>query len=642
MRYNVNKDASIRAGVLISEQDSDYIRDVMSGIYESCTQNNIDVIVFPAREKNYPFGNCEYQHYFLRQLISKESCDFLIVASGTQCHHIDQEDFFSSLYQFKTIPVISIGIPIPSIPSIVVTNEHALQNLLEHLYTHHNRRKFAFVKGEGNSPEAEERHSAYCSFLRSKQLDPLDFPLFYANFSYDSGRNLFTSYKTKTHIPFDTLIVSNDDMAYGCIDYLLSLGVQIPEDIVVTGYDDSKRAIYNHPTLTTINQQLTEQGRSAVSIGLKLLNNEEVPPVTYISSQVRYRQTCGCVSKDDTSINSIVESGEKIIFQKDFFSTRELFRRRDETTRLKFFFNNILSDITLDKFLDSLQSQLIKMNISAAAVCLFDEPYIVKFEDSFELPKSIKMVLAYDEQTDMNIGRKEIFFNPRDEFLPHLVFRSNFKHLTAAPLFHAERLLGYIIFRPGVYDVLIYEIFCTALSLSISTAAEFSKKEKERLGLAVMSKTDELTGLFNRRGFIQLSKQSISLALEMGKYGIILYGDMDGLKAINDTCGHEAGDRAIQAMASILKKCFRNTDICARLGGDEFAITAVNLSPSICERNIQKVIQECKAWSNLKGNVNLSISIGYVEFKNSETDFEELLNMADKKLYDEKRRKKGL
>jgi len=638
----VNKDASIRAGVLISEQDSDYIRDVMSGIYESCTNNNIDVIVFPSREKNYPFGNCEYQHYFLRQLISRESCDFLIVASGTQCHHIDQQDFFSSLNKFQDIPIVSIGIPIPSIPSIVVNNSHALQNLLEHLYTYHNRRKFAFVKGEGNSPEAEERHSVYCSFLYSKQLNPPDFPLFYGNFSYNSGFRILNSYKSLTDIPFDTLIVSNDDMAYGCIDYLLSLGIRIPDDIVVTGYDDSKRAIYNHPTLTTVNQQLTEQGRSAVSIGLKLLKNEEVPQITYISSQVRYRQTCGCVPNDDTSINSYLENGEKTYFQKDFFSTRELFRRRDETTRLKFFFNNILSDITLDKFLDSLQSQLLNMNITAAAVCLFDEPYIVKFEDFFELPKSIKLVLAYDELTGMNIGRKEIFFNPRDEFLPHLVFRSNFKQLTAAPLFHAERLLGYIIYRPGVYDVLIYEIFCTALSLSISTAAEFSKKEQERLGLAVMSKTDELTGLFNRRGFIQLSKQSINLALEMGKQGIIIYGDMDGLKTINDTYGHETGDRAIQAMASILKKCFRNTDICARLGGDEFAITAVNLSPTICKKNIQKVNEECEAWSNLKGNVHLSISLGYVEFNHDESDFEYLLNMADKKLYEEKKRKKDL
>ncbi|HQL03915.1 MAG TPA: GGDEF domain-containing protein [Treponemataceae bacterium] len=639
----MNNTCVIRAGILISEQESDYIRDLMAGIYDECAAHNLDVIVFPAREKNYPFGNCEYQHYFLRQLISKESCDFLIVASGTQCHHIPQQKFFSSLSVINDIPIASIALPVPSIPSIVVNNENALQNLLEHLYTEHKRTKFAFVKGEGTSPESEERYRAYCSFLREKNHNPDDYPLFLGNFSYDSGFEVLKQYTKKSDINFDVLIVSNDDMAYGCLDYLQSLGVQIPDDVIVTGYDDSKRSIYNHPTLTTINQRLMEQGKTAVSIGLKLFHGETVPPVTYIDSQVRFRQTCGCIPKDDTSINAIVDTGEKILFQKDFFSTRELFRRREETIRLKFFFNTILSDTTLDKFLDSLHFHLSSMNITAAAVCLFDEPYIVKKDDLFVLPNSIKLVLAYDDLTGLTENRNEIYFNPRDEFLPHTIFRSNFKHLTVAPLFHSERLLGYIIYRPGIYDVLIYEIFCTALSLSISTSAEFTKKEEERLGLAAMSKTDELTGLYNRRGFIQLSKQSISLALEMGKKGLIIYGDMDGLKRINDTHGHETGDRAIKAMASIIKKCFRNTDICARLGGDEFAITAVNISPHIYERNVKKLQQECSSWSKSQAqSIELSISLGYVEFSNEQSDFDELLNIADQALYNEKRRKKNI
>ena len=176
-----------------------------------------------------------------------------------------------------------------------------------------------------------------------------------------------------------------------------------------------------------------------------------------------------------------------------------------------------------------------------------------------------------------------------------------------------------------------------------SNLEEITKKEEERLGLAAMSKTDELTGLYNRRGFIQLSKQSISLALEMGKKGLIIYGDMDGLKRINDTHGHETGDRAIKAMASIIKKCFRNTDICARLGGDEFAITAINISTNIYEINVKKLQQECSSWSKSQAqSIELSISLGYVEFSNEQSDFDELLNIADQALYNEKRRKKNI
>ncbi len=637
----MSKSSVIRAGVLVSDQESDYIRDLLRGIREECTSKNIDVMVFPAREKNYPFRNCEYQHYFLRQLISKESCDFLIVASGTQCHYIKQEEFVAKLYAY-TVPVISVALAVPSVPSIIVDNDHAFTTLLEHLYTVHLRRKFAFVKVDVVSPESEERYESYCSFLRSKNMNPAEYPVFYGNYSYESAYAIFSSYK-KSDITFDTLIVSNDDMAYGCIDYLQYMGFTIPDDIIVTGYDDSNRCIYNHPTLTTINQQLMDQGKKAVCIGLQLLNNEAVPPVNYILSTVRFRQTCGCVPSGNTSINAYLENGEKIVYQQDTAVSRELFKRRHETTMLRFFFTSILSDTTFDTLFGALRPHLLNMDVSAAAVCLFDEPYSVKITDTFELPETIRLVLAYDNSTDLLIQGEETYFNPREAFLPPGLFRSGYTYMTVSPLYHGEHLFGYFIYKPGSYDVLIYEIFCTALSLAISTASEFSKKEKEREGLSKISKTDELTGLYNRRGFIQLSKQSISLALQMGKKGLIIYGDMDGLKKINDTYGHETGDRAIQAASSIIKSSFRNTDICARLGGDEFAVTAVNISLSAFKRNIEMIHHECSQWSIAqKIPVTLSVSFGFIEFSQENSDFDELLRLADKALYEEKRRKHGL
>lgn len=630
-----------RAGILVSDQESDYICDLIAGVREECSLHGIDVIVFPAREKNYPFRNCEYQHYFLRQLISKESCDFLIVASGTQCHYIAQEDFFQSLYNIN-LPIVSIALPVPSISSIIVNNEQAFSILLEHLYTLHNRRKFAFIKSEVESPESEERYNSYCSFLKSKNLDPSQFPVFYGNYSYESAYKIFSTY-TKADISFDTLIAVNDDMAYGCIDYLQKIGFTIPEDIIVTGYDDSNRCIYNHPTLTTINQQLVDQGKKAVQIGLQLLRNEEVPPITYISSTVRFRQTCGCIPLDNTSVNAYLDNGETIMHQQDSPVTLKLFKRRHETTMLRFFFTGILSDTTLDKLFSSLRTHLANMDVSAAALCLFDEPYVVKNTDSFELPDSMRLVLAYDNKINMLLQDNEIYFNPRDEFLPQNIFRSGYNYLTTSPLYHGELLFGYFIYRPGSYDVLMYEIFCTALSLAISTATEFSKKERERVGLALISKTDELTGLYNRRGYKQLSTQAVSLALQMDKKGLIVYGDMDGLKKINDTYGHDVGDRAIQAASSIIKSNFRNSDICARIGGDEFALTVVDITPSVYTENLKSIERDCMAWSKAQLlPIILSISFGCIEFSQEQSNFDELLNLADKALYEEKRRKKSL
>lgn len=630
----------LRVAVLISEIDSDYARNLMSGITSICNEKEMEYIIFSAREQYYPYGNCEYQHAFIRKLISKECCDMIVVASGTQCHFISTDQFIENLKSYKDIPVISIGLLLPSIPSIIVDNTSGFIYLMDHLYTVHSRRRFAFVKGGENSPESNDRYAVYAQYLSSKNLKVEDFPLFYGNYSYKAALKFLSDYKKKDDLNFDTLVVANDDMAYGCIAYLKSIGVNIPEDVIVTGYDDVQRDIFSYPTLTTINQQLSKQGREAVSLGLKILAGKTVPPITLIQSQVRYRQSCGCIGKDDTSINSYDEDMNKIPLHKEYVSSQELFKRREETIGLKFFFNSILSDITLPVFLESLKFHLTSMNINAAAVCLFNTPYHVTVNDDFKLPDSMKMVLAYDNEIGLN-ENKEIIFNPQNEFLPSSIFRHGFKQLTVFPLFHGEVLLGYIIFRQGTYDVLIYEIFCTALSLSIATAYQFSKKEKEKLGLSKMSKTDELTQLYNRRGYLKLSKKAIKLALELGNTGLIIYGDMDDLKSINDTYGHETGDKALKAMANILKKNFRNTDIVSRLGGDEFAITAINLTPTLYEQNLEKINSDCKQWSEKQVKpIHFSISLGYIEFSSNLHSFSELLDKADKALYMQKMRRK--
>jgi PAS domain S-box-containing protein len=99
------------------------------------------------------------------------------------------------------------------------------------------------------------------------------------------------------------------------------------------------------------------------------------------------------------------------------------------------------------------------------------------------------------------------------------------------------------------------------------------KKMEERL--RTLSITDELTGLFNRRGFFTLADQQIKLA-NRHKTGIfMLYADLNGLKMINDKFGHKAGDLALIDMAKLLKKTYRESDVVARIGGDEFAVIPI-------------------------------------------------------------------
>ncbi len=101
---------------------------------------------------------------------------------------------------------------------------------------------------------------------------------------------------------------------------------------------------------------------------------------------------------------------------------------------------------------------------------------------------------------------------------------------------------------------------------------EIQKRLKAETEVRQLSLTDELTGLYNRRGFFLLGNQQFKTAQRTQMFCCLLFADLDGLKQINDSLGHEIGDKFLIDTAQLLKQTFRESDIIARLGGDEFVI----------------------------------------------------------------------
>ena len=157
--------------------------------------------------------------------------------------------------------------------------------------------------------------------------------------------------------------------------------------------------------------------------------------------------------------------------------------------------------------------------------------------------------------------------------------------------------------------------------------------------LRSLSRDDQLTGLYNRRGFLPMAEKFLSLANRQKKGLLIIYLDLNDLKIINDTLGHQEGDLALIDIARILKKTYRETDIIARLGGDEFAVIPVGATKDdieIVTRRLQKSIDHHNATN--KRNYTLSISFG-VSYYDSENpcSVDEFIDRADKMMYEQKR-----
>jgi diguanylate cyclase (GGDEF)-like protein/PAS domain S-box-containing protein len=159
--------------------------------------------------------------------------------------------------------------------------------------------------------------------------------------------------------------------------------------------------------------------------------------------------------------------------------------------------------------------------------------------------------------------------------------------------------------------------------------------------LQTMAITDQLTGLFNRRGFITLTEQQLKAADRTRKKVLLAFIDLDGMKHINDVWGHEEGDKALITAAKLLKQAFRESDIIARVGGDEFAVLAPDVADTMQDVFISRLRQQTDA-HNLgeDGAYRLTMSVGSTFYDpNDPCSLDELMSRADRLMYEDKRRK---
>lgn len=176
-----------------------------------------------------------------------------------------------------------------------------------------------------------------------------------------------------------------------------------------------------------------------------------------------------------------------------------------------------------------------------------------------------------------------------------------------------------------------------------AVARDVTDRKRMEAEILALSITDHLTGLHNRRGFLSLAGQQLKLA-ERNKSGLLLFfADLDGLKTINDTLGHEEGDRALVEAATLFKETFRASDIIARLGGDEFAALTVDITKSnfeIFTARLQSLIDARNNQDNRR--YRLSISVGCACYAPEQPcSLDELIARSDRSMYEQKKNKKS-
>jgi diguanylate cyclase (GGDEF)-like protein/PAS domain S-box-containing protein len=176
---------------------------------------------------------------------------------------------------------------------------------------------------------------------------------------------------------------------------------------------------------------------------------------------------------------------------------------------------------------------------------------------------------------------------------------------------------------------------------NIAVVEDITDRKRMEEEILALSITDQLTGLHNRRGFVSLAGQQLKLA-ERNKSGMLLFfADLDGLKWINDTLGHEEGDKALIEAAAVFKETFRTSDIIARLGGDEYAALAVDITEENSEiftARLRSLIDTHNNQENRRYRLSISVGCSGYDPENP-CSLDELMASADKLMYEQKKKK---
>ncbi|MBQ7186867.1 MAG: GGDEF domain-containing protein [Ruminococcus sp.] len=524
----------------------------------------------------------------------------------------------------RGIPVISMDRRIEGCVSVVFNYGDSFEEIVRHIITVHGCRRFNFMAGFKGNSFSDERISRFKKVLAEEGIEFDEKRLGYGDFWSEPARRVTEQWLERPDELPEAIICANDSMALEVCHVLKEHGLDVPEDIIVTGFDGIDLEKYNTPRLTTCSVNINEAGMAAVSAAVRLTEHQVLPDVLEIPYRIRISQSCGCVP-----VNMSVIADKVMQLNSDFLL---------DDNHENYMFTYLARGLSCTKIPKLVE--VIHHYCDIQTWCCVDVDYFSdkrskkrfsgKFTDRMRL-----LMYTVDPSKNDTLFDTLSLLPDMDETLAEL------GSLMFAPLHHEDELLGYIAFRLDVAQPHFrFKRRFTMLTNQILESFRIRMLiERANTRLAEMHVHDPMTGLYNRRGFYKNAVKLVRRLARNGRQGVIFSVDMDNLKGINDVYGHDEGDKAIKELAAALVKCSAEGDICSRFGGDEFIVLSASSDEEYIEsygRRIRQALAEHEARARAVFKVEISIG-AFSSMLSSAEELDESIRLADERMYSEKR-----
>ena len=536
------------------------------------------------------------------------------------------------------VPAISLLEDLPGLYYSGLDNLTDFSILVEHLITEHGCRKLNYVGGSPRNQENQKRLLAYRKTLEKHGILFEPERVIERSFEIKTGIRAFTEFQQKDLLP-EAFVCANDNIAVGVCLAAREAGFSIPEDFLVTGFDNEDKASYCNPRITTADFSKTEIMYHAMELLVDIWNGQTDRRCTYTQAVHIFQESCRCVSECPP------DRGQYII--KRILSEA----RQSDMQNWMIDLNRFLLDCTSYTDLTShMQIWLHEHQFGNLYLLMNPDIFHLEKVDILpEIPDDIYRCVGYpDKMTVVHpVSDTEAVMQlsiTDGHLLPDITRTGDQNIFVFAPLHFREREVGYVVLQNC--DYLLDHQFLFKMLNSFRTALEslynklvLCKKNKQLSQLYIH---DSLTGLYNRMAYEKLALPLFQKYMQKKKHLGILFVDADHLKYINDNFGHDMGNLAIRSIASAIHKSCPVGSVCMRYGGDEFVCVIPDFDlPRMhqLEKTILHALEEISDVSRFP--FPLETSIGSVIADDAVFSLNDYINLADQKMYASKKARKA-
>lgn len=639
-----------RIGLLTIFPEAEYQQRILPGILSQAEKYDYDVVVFTPLVQICNI-NKRYVHGELNifELINFSLFDGFIITPVPMTEEQNFHLYDLLLKKFESEckqPVVSIDMEFGNYPVVYTDEENPFFDITEHLILKHRCKNISVLAGPEGFVQNKNRIKGIKKALKKHELELKPEQIYLGNFWYDSGEQLAQRYVTGELSLPDAVICLSDHMAIGLTNCLLKNGIKVPEQVIVTGYEAVQESSLNNPPITSYLGTQEYTGKHAVNVLHQLISPKA--KMGYIkksnANNLRIGSTCGC--------------NEDIDYIRERLKLNQInlkFDYSDLSEKKKTSIGMLLESYMVERLAESIspadvlgriyETKYLIRPFEHFYICLNDKWLDRNFDVSYGYSERMLLALSADRDPAVHGIRNHVFigknreksFN-RNQLLPALYENYDEPQVYYfVPVHFGTRSLGYAVLQnnlaaPGSIDTVFRNYM-----RNVNNALEMSRTKYQ---IGYLSEHDTMTGLYNRRGMERMILELEAKSSDSDNWFVIVI-DMDGLKVLNDTHGHIAGDNGIIAVSEAASSITDDGEICVRGGGDEFFVIGLGDYDDIKLREKVDRFYYYIETKNETLNIPITASIGYAMASKKDTSsYLEILNKADDVMYKVKAERK--